>query len=144
MTYGNTVSESTSYNSRLEPTSYTLSNVSYTNTNVYPNQSFTSMGWTYDYYADGRVNHAYDGTWNFWDRSYSYDHVGRLQEADTNRVAHGLSWDWSHPDPYKQTSTYDVWNNLKRNGYTYSRAQNDFATYANNRRSDSYTTPTAT
>src|SRR5436189_1309824 len=101
VTYGNTVSESTSYNSRLQPTSYTLGNVSYTNTNVYPNQSFTSMGWSYDYYADGRVNHTYDSTWNFLDRSYSYDHAGRLAEADTNRVAHGLSWDYWHPDPYK-------------------------------------------
>src|SRR5260370_6208540 len=49
----------------------------------------------------------------------------------------GQSWDFYHPDPYKQTSTYDVWNNLKRNGYTYNNAQNDFATYTNNRRSDS-------
>jgi len=49
----------------------------------------------------------------------------------------GQSWDFYHPDPYKQTSTYDVWDNLKRNGYTHNRAQNDFATYTNNRRSDS-------
>jgi hypothetical protein len=137
-TYGNTVTESFDYNSRLQPTSYALGNVSYTNTNVYPNTSSTSMGWTYDYYADGRVNHAYDSTWNFWDRSYSYDHAGRLAEANTNRVARGQTWDYWHPDPYKQTSTYDVWNNLKLTGYQYNNQQNDFSTYANNRRSDSY------
>jgi YD repeat-containing protein len=136
-TYGNTVSEALSYNARLQPTSYTLGNVNYTNTNVWPNQSFSSMGWTYDYYDDGRVNHAYDSTWNFWDRSYAYDHAGRLQEADTNRVAHGLSWDYWHPDPYKQTWTYDVWNNLKRAGYLYNDPLSDSSAYTNNRRSDS-------
>ena len=61
-----------------------------------------------------------------------------MAEADTNRVARGQTWDSSHPDPYKQTWTYDVWNNLKRNGYNYDRWLPDFATYTNNRRSDSY------
>jgi YD repeat-containing protein len=129
VTYGNTVTESTSYNSRLQPTSYTIGNVNYANT-------FTSMSWTYDYYADGRVSFAHDTTSNFWDRSYSYDHAGRLAEADTNRVARGQTWDSSHPDPYKQTWTYDVWNNLRRNGYNYDRWIPDVATYTNNRRSD--------
>jgi len=135
-TYGNTVSESINYNSTLHPTSYTLSNVNYVNNAVSPTQSFSSMSWTYDYYADGRVNHAYDLSWNFWDRSYSYDHVGRLQEADTNKLARGQTWDYWHPDPYQQTSNYDVWNNLKLTGYQYNVQQTDSATYTNNRRSD--------
>jgi YD repeat-containing protein len=138
VTYGNTVSESINYNSRLQPTSYTLNNVNYVNTYVWPNTSSTSMSWTYDYYADAQLNHAYDSSWNFWDRSYAYDHAGRFQEADTNRVARGQSWDYWHPDPYKQTSTYDVWNNLKLTGYLYNNVQNDFETYTNNRRSGSF------
>jgi YD repeat-containing protein len=137
VTYGNTVSESTDYNSRLEPTSYTLNNVDYSNYYTNPAGHYSSMSWTYDYYDDGRVNHAYDSTWHFWDRSYSYDHVGRLTEAYTNRVARGQAWDQSHPDPYKQTWTYDVWNNLNRNGNLYSLPEADNTTYSNNRRSDS-------
>ena len=135
-TYGNTVTEAVTYNSRMEPASYTLGNLNYTNGENSP-QSFTSMAWTYDYYDDGRVEHAYDSSWHFWDRYFTYDHVGRLHEADTNRVANGLSWDTYHPDPYKQTSTYDVWNNLKLSGYLYNNPQSDSATYTNNRRSDS-------
>jgi hypothetical protein len=120
----------------MEPAGYTLGNLNYTNGADTP-QSFTSMSWTYNYDPDGRVNHALDSSWHFWDRSYTYDHVGRLQEADTNRVANGFSWDTNHPDPYKQTSSYDVFNNLKLSGYLYSNPQSDSATYSNNRRSDS-------
>jgi hypothetical protein len=48
MTYGNTTSEQTTYNARLQPATYTLNNMNYQNTNVccsYP--TYSTMTWSY-------------------------------------------------------------------------------------------------
>ena len=139
MTYGNTTSEQTAYNSRLQPTTYTLNNVNYQNTNIccnYP--SYSTMTWTYGYYDDGRVKQAWDSSNEWFDRAYKYDHAGRVKEASTYRRARGLSPypAVNYPDPYYQSITYDVWNHSSRTGFLYSGGPTDVATYVNNRRAD--------
>src|SRR5688500_16049712 len=119
MTYGNTSSEQTTYNARLQPGSYTLNNMNYQNTNIccnYP--TYSTMTWNYGYYDDGRVKHAWDSTNEWFDRAYKYDHVARLKEASTFRRARGLSPypAISYPDPYFQTVTYDAFSHSNRTG----------------------------
>jgi YD repeat-containing protein len=139
MTYGNTTSEQLAYNSRLQPTTYTLNNMNYQNTNVcctYP--TYSTMTWSYGYYNDGTLEHAWDSTNEWFDRAYKYDHMGRPKEASTYRRARGLSPypAVSNPDPYFQSITYDVWNHSSRTGKLYTGEPSDIATYANNRRAD--------
>jgi len=134
MTYGNTTSDLVTYDAKLQPATYTLNNVNYQNSNV-PSApiNYTSMSWSYDYYDDGRLHHAYDSTNNWFDRAYAYDHVGRLTEATTYRRAEGLS-PVSAPDPYQQTTSYDAWNNSSRTGYLYGGGPfADEGNYSNNR-----------
>ena len=131
MTYGNTVTDSLTYNARLQPTNYSVSNLNYTLPPTY-----TSLSWTYDYYNDGRLRFAAHAVENRWDRFYGYDHAGRLKEADTNRIARGQSWDFWNPDPYQQTIAYDAFNHVvSRVGRLYRGYPSDNASYTNNRRS---------
>ncbi len=65
-----------------------------------------------------------------------FQKVWELAMDNTNKLARGQTPDNSRPDPYKQTASYDVWNNVKFTGYQYSVQQSDSATYTNNRRSD--------
>jgi len=137
MTYGNTTSEQTEYNSRLQPTTYTLNNMNYQNTNIccaYP--TYSMMTWTFDYYNDGRMKTAWDSTNDWFDRAYKYDHAGRLKEASTYRRARGLTPYPSHPypDPYYQNITYDAFNHLSRSGLFYTGEPSDVGTWVNNRR----------
>jgi len=130
--YGNGAHAQASFNSRLLPTSYAVSNVS----KIYPFTDSATLSWTYDYYDDGRVHHAYDADDNKWDRSYAYDHVARISEADTNKRARGQTPDSYHPDPYQHTFDYDVFNHTtSRSGYLYSSMLSDSGSYTNNRRS---------
>ncbi|HEU4767496.1 MAG TPA: hypothetical protein VFS77_08970, partial [Pyrinomonadaceae bacterium] len=137
MTYGNTTSEQTTYNARLQPTSHTLNNMNYQNTNVccsYP--TYSTMTWNFGYYNDGSLEHAWDSTNEWFDRAYKYDHVGRLKEASTFRRAHGLSPypTINYPDPYFQTITYDAFNHSNRTGKLYTGEPSDIGPYVNNRR----------
>jgi hypothetical protein len=140
MTYGNTTSEQTTYNARLKPATFTLNNMNYQNTNVccsYP--TYSTMTWSYGYYDDGTLEHAWDSTNEWFDRAYKYDHVGRLKEASTFRRARGLSPypAINSPDPYFQTITYDAFNHSNRTGKLYAGELSDIGTYINNRRQDS-------
>jgi YD repeat-containing protein len=137
MTYGNTTSEQTEYNSRLQPTTYKLNNMNYQNTNIccaYP--TYSTMTWTFDYYNDGRVKTVWDSTNDWFDRAYKYDHAGRLKEASTYRRARGLSPYPSNPspDPYYQNISYDAFNHLSRSGLLYTGEPSDVGTWVNNRR----------
>jgi YD repeat-containing protein len=137
MTYGNATSEQLTYTSRLQPATYTLNNMSYQNTNVccsYP--TYSTMSWTFGYYADGRPKHAWDSTNEWFDRTYKYDHAGRLKEASTYRRARGLSPfpAVSSPDPYYQSITYDAFNHNSRTGKLFTGEPSDIGTYVNNRR----------
>jgi YD repeat-containing protein len=140
MTYGNTTSEQISYDARLRPATYTLNNMNYQNTNIccsYP--TYSTMTWTYGYYNDGRLKHAWDSTNEWFDRAYKYDHVGRLKEASTFRRARGLSPypAINYPDPYLQNITYDAFNHSSRTGKLYAGdPPSDIGTYVNNRRTN--------
>jgi len=135
MTYGNTTSEQTTYNSRLQPATYTLNNMNYKNFNICcPNPTYSTMTWTFDYYNDGRVKTAWDSTNEWFDRAYKYDHAGRLKEASTYRRARGLSPFAQTPDPYFQNITYDAFNHLSRSGFLYTGEPSDVGTWVNNRR----------
>lgn len=106
LTYGNNHTASTQYNSRLLPTSYSLSNV---------------MTRSYSYFADGRLSTsalAEDGSFN---RAYEYDQTGRLKsDTTTNNFAQEL--------------TYDVWGNVTQSvGWHWSRFISYAGTYVNNR-----------
>ena len=48
-----------------------------------------------------------------YDRSYTYDHVGRLTEGKTGAEARGTS---SATGPYRHTYGYDVWDNITLRG----------------------------
>jgi len=137
MTYGNSTSEQTTYNPRLQPSSYTLNNMNYQNTNVccsYP--TYSTMTWNYGYYDDGSLKHAWDSTNEWFDRSYKYDHASRLKEASTFRRARGLSPypAINYPDPYFQSITYDAFDHSNRIGKLYTGEPSDIGTYGNNRR----------
>jgi hypothetical protein len=135
MTYGNTTSEQTTYNTRLQPATYTLNNMNYQNTNTCcPYPIYSTMAWTFDYYNDGRIKTAWDSSNDWFDRAYKYDHAGRLKEASTYRRARGLSPLAQKPDPYFQNITYDAFNHTSRTGLLYTGELSDVGTWVNNRR----------
>ncbi|HEU4837636.1 MAG TPA: hypothetical protein VFS90_24615, partial [Pyrinomonadaceae bacterium] len=138
MTYGNTTSEQTTFNSRLQPTTLTLNNMNYQNTSICcPHPSYSTMTWSYDYYNDGRIKTAWDSSNDWFDRAYKYDHAGRLNEATTYRRARGLSPSTQNPDPYYQNITYDAFNHTSRTGLLYTGEPSDVGTWVNNRRTNS-------
>lgn len=138
MTYGNTTSEQTTYDANLRPITYTLSNMNYTNSTVYPSPNYSTMSWSYGYFDDGRVEHAWDSTNNWFDRAFKYDHVGRIKEASTFRRARDLAPfpAVNYHDPYYQSISYDAWNHSSRTGKLFSGELTDVPTYVNNRRND--------
>jgi YD repeat-containing protein len=128
--YGNGTHAHTNYNQRLLPSNFSVSNLQKTQ----PYIPYHTASWTFDYHADGRGHHSYDSDNNFWDRSYAFDHAGRLTEGDTNRRARGQAPDFWNPDPYQQSVSYDVWNNSNRTGSVYMTGVGTTAPYSNNRR----------
>ena len=121
MDFGNGAHQHLNFNSRLQTTSLTLSNGS------------ISATWNFDYYADGKIQKVTDNQNPIFDRAFDYDHIGRLQEARTGSEARG----GSTPDgPFKQTYTYDVWENTTARSYRIwsGSMQGDGASFTNNRR----------
>ena len=102
ISFGNGTNQQTDFNSRFQPTSGSLNGL----------MLGTSMSWSYDYYNDGRQQHAYNAFDNRFDRLLKYDHLGRLKDAYSGREARGLLPATPHPDsPYQQTFHYDGLNN---------------------------------
>jgi RHS repeat-associated protein len=134
MNYSNGRTFTASYDNRLRPTSWNVSNV-------------LGYNYSYNYFNEktGRVTYAqgiYDGT---LDRSYEYDHLGRLviSHAGTEARAHAFSGQWGIQDgPYSQGYDYDVWGNMTHRygwggdvqGGTPSASTDLWYTYTNNRR----------
>jgi hypothetical protein len=94
--FGNGTTQQTSFNSRLLPTSSSLSFGSAT------------ISWSYDYYSDGRQRHVYDGSDDRFDRLLEFDHVGRLKEAYSGREARGLTPTNPADSPYRQSFQYNA------------------------------------
>jgi YD repeat-containing protein len=128
--YGNSTHSHLNYNSRLLPTSLSLSNVL-----TPPFTQATTMNWSYDYFDDGSNHHALDLADNHFDRAQEYDQVGRVKEAYSGREASGLSPTTPIPDsPYRQTMQYDVWDNLTaKSGRLWRQSLSDSFAYTNNR-----------
>jgi YD repeat-containing protein len=109
LTYGNNHTGTTQYNNRLLPTSYSLSN---------------AMTRSYSYFADGRLKTSALSDDGSFDRTYEYDHVGRLNSDSTTTT-------------FAQNLSYDVWGNATQsNGWHWSQFIFSTGTYTNNRRSN--------
>jgi hypothetical protein len=138
--HGNSVRSLMTWDRKLlRLTKFDLDNMQ-TATWVAPNQytySPLTMTWEYDYHADGRVNHAWDRNWSTFDRAYTWDHLGRVEEAYTANEANGQNWQpWeTHTNPYRQSLRYDAFGNMNdRFGFFWSRYQSSMSFYTNDRR----------
>ncbi|MFL6332500.1 MAG: PKD domain-containing protein [Pyrinomonadaceae bacterium] len=107
--YGNSTHQFFGYDARLRAATMELRNVI---ANV-SNQTPVTMAWNYVYYADGRVNYAYDLNDNRFDRKLDYDDKGRLKEAYTGLEARGQAPTVPANSPFRQTFDYDEWGNMK-------------------------------
>jgi YD repeat-containing protein len=122
-TYGNGKTLTMTYNARLQAASYNIPGV---------------LGGEYQYHADGALKfmHDLDLTRDGkFDRSYAYDHVGRLEEAKTGNEARG---DNGAMGPYLHTYYYDAFNNTNlRDGRHWSHYLGDgWDYYVNQRNTD--------
>lgn len=119
--YGNGKSVTLGYDTRLRLTSY--SGVS----------SLDSE--TYQYYADSRLERVLRPALPQFERSYQYDHAGRLRDAKTGRAARGQGELEGDPDPYKQVYEYDAFSNMtsRTNRFWNHDADGFAADYTNNR-----------
>jgi RHS repeat-associated protein len=128
MTYGNGRVLSVSYDSRMRMNQWNVGNV---------------MGWEYRYDTPNihentnRVAYArnlYDPT---LDRSYDYDHVGRMWASHSGQEALGHTGlgSWSPANgPYAQNQSFDVYGNMtQRNGWGTTNSSYPFITFVNNR-----------
>jgi YD repeat-containing protein len=109
ITYGNTLALNLTYDSRLRVRRFESPGV---------------LGAEYHYYADGRVQNAYDLLDGRFDRTFSYDQMGRLDRATAG------SW----LGPYDQIYIYDVWGNTtERANRHWTRDYYMSSVYVNNR-----------
>jgi YD repeat-containing protein len=93
--YGNTHTAAALYNARLQPTHFEMPGV---------------MAKDYQYQADGRLRYSADLLDNKLDRSYSYDHAGRIKEAFSGPFARGEAD--TNDRPYKEFNQYDAMDHL--------------------------------
>lgn len=128
MTYGNGRVMSVGYDSRLRINQWDVSNV---------------MGWEYRYDTPNihentnRVAYArnlYDPT---LDRSYDYDHVGRMWASHSGQEARGHTGlgSWAPANgPYAQNQSFDVYGNMiQRNGWGTQNSSYPLTTFVSNR-----------
>jgi len=140
--YGNNTNLSFGYNSRGLVSNFELTGVSVS----------SSLGSTplpvsgaYQYYTDGGLKFAQDqGASNsIKDRAYQYDYAGRLKEAYSGTQARDYvnSTNLDTADgPYRQTSSYDVWNNvLSAGGRFWSRSVTEIASFNQSNRNPDWT-----
>lgn len=66
---------------------------------------------SYDYEADGRLSFSHDLINSRFDRSYAYDHAGRITEALSGAEARNEGF--TNLRPYKETFSYDALGHLE-------------------------------
>jgi YD repeat-containing protein len=136
MSYGNGMSVTFSYNSRGLVTHYGIGGV--TQDGQY---GAVAHGSDFDYYADGRVKYASDlftdaliyDNYRLHDRAYSYDHVGRLQEAYSGSEANQFEYGTASgvEGAFRQSYSYDAFDNpTSRLGRFWTLPDNDTEAYA--------------
>jgi YD repeat-containing protein len=120
--YGNSKSVAVTYDNALRPAIYEVPGI---------------IKKSYQYYADGSSKFVQDQltTNSKFDRSYSYDHAGRVTTALSGAEARGGGP--TDDRPYKESLTYDAMNNLTaRTLRHWNRDQNTGPdTFTNNRKS---------
>ena len=105
------------YNARLEAASFVASGL---------------MSLTYQHNDDGTLRYSHDLIDQRFDRSYSYDHAGRLTQALSGPAARGETD--NNNRPFTQDSSFDAWNNMTgRTGKHWSHNSNFSGSYVNNR-----------
>jgi|GEM_PF-1178544 len=134
MTYGNNFTLAVSYNSRLQETEYEVGG------RTSPYGPSTVMKMQFSYYADGMLKYAHDTLDDRYDRAYSYDRIGMMQEAYTGSESRDYingTNSGTPTGPYRQTYQYDIFGNLTHRDNRFW-SQNDAvnASYANARRQD--------
>lgn len=134
---GNQTHQFVGYDSRLRAQTMELRNVIVNPTNQTP----LTMKWNYDYYADNRLNHAYDIQNNRFDRKFDYDDQGRLKEAYTGLEARGQAPISPANSPFRQTFGYDVWGNMtERSGRLWKQTlEGESSQYGTDDRRDGWT-----
>ena len=124
--YGNDSVLNVEYNTNLNPSQYDLLNETGT----------SLMKAEYKYYGDGQLQFVNDLGNDRFDRSYNFDHVGRLTSAQSGYVANGQPYSTSTTGPYGLNYGQNSFNNLtsRHNQYWYSANQPSFTTtYVKNR-----------
>ncbi|MBX3292147.1 MAG: RHS repeat protein [Acidobacteria bacterium] len=94
------------YNDRLAPMSFVANQIS-----APTNKLFDK---TYDYFADGRISLIDENIslLDKFDRSFSYDHLGRVKDAKSGIEAHGGTETDLTKLPFRQTYSYNAFDNL--------------------------------
>lgn len=131
MSYSNAKTLSLQYDNRMRVTSWNVPG---------------ALGWNYayNYFGEntGRATFASNltsgaaGRDASLDRSYDYDHLGRLLAAytGTSALAHtGQGSTWGSEGPYAQDYGYDVWGNITHRGGWGGVGRNENLSYTNNR-----------
>jgi YD repeat-containing protein len=112
MTYGNNMTYDLGFNARQEPTSFTVNGANIT---FGPPQNMSAG---FEYYSDGRLKSARDFMDSSFDRAYSYDHAGRLEEAYSNQEARdflaGIPSSGTDQGPYRESFSFDADGNMTR------------------------------
>ncbi|HKB65751.1 MAG TPA: hypothetical protein VKC61_07815 [Pyrinomonadaceae bacterium] len=122
MTDGKGRTSSLVYSSKLQPTHFEISG--------------NTVSQDYDYYSDGRMKIVHNMTDQNFDRSYSYDHAGRIIEAKSGGDVNGYQY---APTPYHETFGYDGFSNLtarQSDSWNGQTSDTDSATYTNSRRTE--------
>jgi len=142
ITYGNNMTYDVDYNVRLKPISLVVSGAQ---SAFWPS---TIMNATFEYYNDGRIKGAADLVNHNFDRAYSYDQIGRLENSFTNQQARdllaGQTPSTTDQGPYRQTFGYDFHGNITQRVARFWSQPQETVDYsfngANNRLIDSTTT----
>jgi YD repeat-containing protein len=136
LTYGNSRVTKFDYNARLQTKQFKVEPV--------PQAGATSaMLRNYQYHPDGSVKFVGDEINHNFDRAYSFDLAGRVQEAYTGAQARDFingTTGGATDSPYRQSYQYDALNNLRsRTGRFWSKTSNYTENYdeATNRSTNS-------
>ncbi|OLE51636.1 MAG: hypothetical protein AUG51_22035 [Acidobacteria bacterium 13_1_20CM_3_53_8] len=117
LTYGNNLTLTVGYNTRMQPASFSIPGV---------------ISKSYDYHPDGSLSFSHDLLNDHFDRSYSYDNAGRLAHALSGQEARG--WAATTDRPYNQSYSYDAFGHItSRTSASWSRTFSMTASYTNNR-----------
>ncbi len=103
LSYGNGVAMNTTFNDRLLPDHYELTN-----------GATAIIKKNYDYLEDGRLRYLQDELNDKFDRLNIYDNVGRIKEAKTGAEARGgtVTTNQDTDLPYRQSFGFDAFSNM--------------------------------